>query len=100
MIKRSICALAAGALFIGACGGDSVGGDNSIGADDATIDEALDDLSDDLPDAEEAQEAAENLVDDITDDLEAIQESEGGSRSDVDRQRPDLGIPERALRVR
>jgi hypothetical protein len=73
MVKRHICMLAAGIVFIGACGSDS-GGDDASTPDSAADAEDIEEAVEDLADADDPQEAVEDLVD----DLEAVQESAGG----------------------
>ena len=83
MTKRHICMLVAGVVFIGACGSESDGDDQSSASDDAPTEVAdapesdasdVEEALDELPDAEDVQEAA----DDLAEDLEGVQESVGG----------------------
>lgn len=80
MINRHLCAIAAGVMIVGACGSDS-GGDDASAPDSVAADAAgtpdvdeLEESLDELADADDPQQA----VDDVVDDLEAVQESAGG----------------------
>ncbi len=70
MNKRFIYALAARAVFVGACGGSSDGANDSSTPDDVTS------TPDDVQ--ESAQQSAEEFADEVVDELEAVQAAEGG----------------------